>query len=135
MTVEEVFLQVKDYGNLLLSNPCGMVSGRMNSAGSEFYRLLGLLTDYFLSSENIQGGVLKFIAKPENLESFGPIIDHIQPREHCKEVQYRIAVALTADIDLLVEKEKKYQQLGLNDTESLASYRRLEKYLEDYFSR
>lgn len=135
MRVDEIFLQLKDYRNILLSNPAGFYSGRMNSVGTEFYRLLGLFTDYFLCSDNVHEIVLKFLAKSENIESLGPILDYIQPQEQCVQVRYRIAVALTAEIDRLVKKEKEYRQLGLNDLESLRSYQGLEKYLEDYYAK
>jgi hypothetical protein len=135
MAIFEVFAQIKDFNNILLKSPGILTSGRMNSAAAEFFKLLEVFRDYFLNPKNISNNVLRFLANPENMESLGPVIERIQPKESQTEVLYRIAVALTGEIDLLIEKQKKYIQLGLNDMETLQSFQKLEKYLEEYYAK
>jgi hypothetical protein len=135
MAIFEVFTQIKGYNKILVNSPGVFTSGRMNSAATEFSMLLEVFRDYFLIPEKVTGKVLLFLANPENMESLGPVIELIQPKESQTEVLYRIAVALTNQIDLLFEKQKKYTQLGLNDMETLQSFQKLEKYLEEYSAK
>ncbi len=131
MTINEVFIQVRDYKKVL-DKSLAFSSGRMGHSAAEFYKHLSLLRDYLLIPSNIKAGLLEFFANAENIDSLGPIIDLIQPEDYRKSVRYHITAAIIMEIDRLVAKKKKYGQLGLNDQSTYESLQRLSKYLDGY---
>jgi hypothetical protein len=130
MSIFEVFIQARDLRKALEESNA-FTTGRMGHTAAEFFKLLAVIKEFLLTPSNIKGGLLIFLARKENLDSLGPLIDLIQPMEDRKVVRYHIAAALVMEVDRMAAKKNKYGQLGLNDSDAFDSFRRLEQYLEE----
>ena len=133
MGVKDLYIEVREYWKML-QNANAFATGRMDHAGAHFYQLLGSLKDMLLVPANISNDFLLFIAQPDNLGELGPIIDTIQPEEDRKWIRYNLGVAITTRIDKLTQEGQARRQ-GFGDPISLASLRKLNKYLTDYYAQ